>query len=69
MALKPETRKIVLARIAELEAKALARLARLENSGALAGDESAGLIMADITAELASGYRHSGRKLKNLRRF
>ncbi len=51
-----ETRKTVLKRISELEGKALSRLRSLENSGRLTGGESAGDIMASITAELARGY-------------
>lgn len=66
-----QTRTAVLAQIDRLKEKALERLDRLERSGALNGEESAGLLMADITAELASGYPdiQKTKEFKNLRKF
>lgn len=69
--IEKHTRKTVIKRIERLEQKMLDRLAHLEASGVLSGDESAGLLMADLTAEMAEGYDtfHADPAFRNLRQF
>lgn len=67
MSIDKQTRATVLKRVAELEGKALDRLAELEKRDAFKGDESAGLIMAHLTAELAEGYTQDAHELRRLR--
>lgn len=69
MTIDKQTRATVLKRISELEAKALARLEYLEERGAFRGDESAGLIMQHLTAELAEGYEQDTHELRRLRAY
>ncbi|MDP3536430.1 MAG: hypothetical protein Q8S08_13690 [Halomonas sp.] len=69
--IEKNTRNTVVKRIQRMEEKMLERLEYLESSGVLSGDESAGVLMADLTAEMAEGYDkfHADPAFRSLRRF
>ena len=66
-----QTREAILKNIERLKTKAFERFEHLEKCGALTSEISAGVVMADITSELAKGYSdiQKTEQFKELQRY